>query len=437
MPTTPSTSARPARPAVAVVLQQHVEDAAQLRHVRSVLVRAPHVGLSRLGRLDERLAAHLDGLVVAGLAARAQCLAALENPGVGETFALAVLAIETGDQGLIDHLLALWPEVPEVRRGLISAFGWLPARAVQDVVKTLLASPPGPAFELGIEACRLHRVDPGPLLAQALASAGPSLQAAAARAAGELGRLDLLPSLLAPGVDEPGELVMWKCFSACLLGERQRTLPQLWTLSQEEKPGAHLALELLMAASAPAQAQEWAQQLSQQARTDGAGLHAQRRLVWALALLGDLRFVPWLIDRMADPALARLAGEAFQWITGADLALLDLESLDPPAGLEQQDEALDDGSLGADDDLPWPDPTLVAAWWARAQPGLAASAAGAQLFLGRPLSAPGARHVLLEGTQRQRAYAALLASLLRPGLPVFPVAAPVPRQRQLLAAAGA
>jgi hypothetical protein len=67
-----------------VVVQQHVEEAAALRHMRSVLVRAPHVGLLQLGRLDERIDAHLDGLAVAGDAGKAMALAALDRPGAGE-----------------------------------------------------------------------------------------------------------------------------------------------------------------------------------------------------------------------------------------------------------------------------------------------------------------------------------------------------------------
>jgi len=68
-----------------------------LRHVRSVLVRAPHVRLHQLQRLDERIAAHLDGLVVAGDYGASLCRAALERPGAGETFACAALALERRD----------------------------------------------------------------------------------------------------------------------------------------------------------------------------------------------------------------------------------------------------------------------------------------------------------------------------------------------------
>ncbi len=425
------------RPAVAVVVQQHAEEAAVLRHVRSVLVRAPHVGLDRLARLDERLAAHLDGLLVAGPAGRALCLAALERPGAGEVFALAVLAVEHRDRALLDRLLALWPALPDARRGLVSALGWVPAQALKGWVSELLAASPGPELELGLEACRLHRVDPGAVLAKALDSPIPSLQAVAARAAGELGRVDLLPALLAraraPAPAESEEAVLQAALAACLLGDRHDAMQTLAGVLHSQGPGIDRALPLVMAASTPAQAREWAQWTSQRAQSAEAGLDAQRRLLRVVAWLGDMRFVPWLIGRMADPLSTRLAGEAFHWITGADLALLDLETLDPPAGVQPVDDRDDDGSLGDDDSLPWPDVARVQAWWAREQAGLEATAAGGRLFLGRPANAQTAHHVLRSGTQRQRAHAAWLATLLQPGTPVFPVAAPVERQRRLLA----
>lgn len=44
------------RPHVLSVVQQHAEESAVLRNVRSVLVAAPHVKLRHLRRLDDRLA---------------------------------------------------------------------------------------------------------------------------------------------------------------------------------------------------------------------------------------------------------------------------------------------------------------------------------------------------------------------------------------------
>ena len=43
--------------------------------------------------------------------------------------------------------------------------------------------------------------------------------------------------------------------------------------------------------------------------------------------------IPWLIEKMKRPELARVAGEAFSLITGVDLAYDDLEG-DWPEGFE-------------------------------------------------------------------------------------------------------
>ena len=82
------------RAPIPVVVQQHQEESASLRATRESLVRAPHVRLHHLRRLDDRIAAHLDGLAVAGEFGSGLCEAALESPGIGEVFAATVRAIE-------------------------------------------------------------------------------------------------------------------------------------------------------------------------------------------------------------------------------------------------------------------------------------------------------------------------------------------------------
>ena len=76
-----------------LILEQHAEDAAILWLQRDRAVDAPHFKRLLLGRLEERLEAHLDGLRVAGPAGWETARAALEayrEPG--EVFAAAVLA---------------------------------------------------------------------------------------------------------------------------------------------------------------------------------------------------------------------------------------------------------------------------------------------------------------------------------------------------------
>src|SRR5689334_14875615 len=95
------------RPPIALMVQQHAEESALLRQVRSNLVRAPHVRLNQLRRLDDRIAAHLDGLAVAGQAGTACSQAALARPDVGELFTAAVRAIQDRDDAALERLLAI------------------------------------------------------------------------------------------------------------------------------------------------------------------------------------------------------------------------------------------------------------------------------------------------------------------------------------------
>ena len=132
---------------------------------------------------------------------------------------------------------------------------------------------------------------------------------------------------------------------------------------------------------------------------------------------------------MRHPFRARIAGEAFSSITGADLGFLGLKQ-DP---LELGDEAEPDASDAEEDrDLPWPDPVRVASWWEREQHRVA----GASRFLcGRPLTANGALDVLRHGYQRNRRRAAFeLACRGDATAAVFPVDDRADRQTTRLAA---
>jgi uncharacterized protein (TIGR02270 family) len=211
-----------ARPVIATVVQQHAEESAMLSHIRSVLVRAPHVGLLQLGRLDERIAAHLDGLAVAGPAGVALCRAALERPGAGEVFAAAVLSLESRDTAGLDDLLALAATLPDAWRGVARALGWVSAAELQGVVRQLLGAAEPSRRCLGLAACRMHGVDPGPAIDHGLADTAPSVRAAALRAGAELGRRDILDRAVGLVGDDHPDVVFWAAWAACLLGDAWR-----------------------------------------------------------------------------------------------------------------------------------------------------------------------------------------------------------------------
>ncbi len=414
------------RPPIPVVVQQHAEESAILRNVRSVLVRAPHVKLLHLRRLDDRIAAHLDGLAVAGEFGTKLCLAALETPGVGEVFAVAVRAIEDKDTQGLARLLAIAQALPEGERGLISAFGWVSASLLQGTIKVLLSADDPFRRRIAIAACVMHQVDPGSALAVAIADGDPSLRARGLRAAAECGRRDLLPASLKALADDDAGCRFWAAAAAVLLGDRADAWRALAEQARVAKPNREPALRLLlMFADLPA-----GHALLQSLARDTA--QNMRLLLQGTGIVGDPQYVPWLIKQMELPELTRLAGESFSLITGLDLSYLDLDR-PPPEGVDfgPNDNPEDENvAMDPDDSLPWPDVAKVYTWWQANQQHFQP---GQRYFMGEPLNVDHCRSVLLEGYQRQRIVGALYLSGLQPGTRLFPTSAPAWRQQRLLA----
>ncbi|HEU4853767.1 MAG TPA: TIGR02270 family protein [Nitrosospira sp.] len=409
---------------IPLIIQQHAEESAHLRHVRSIQVSAPHVKLHHLRRLDDRLAAHLDGLAVAGEYGSTVCDSALESPGVGEVFAATVRAIEEKDKGRLDKLFALVTTVTEAQPGLISAFGWVSAPDLKGIATELLASMEPFRRQVGISACVMHRVDPGAILKQTLTHPEPQLRARSLIAAGELGRRDLLAACGNASQDGDETCRFWAAWSAVLLGNRDKALEALKIFVLLPNVYRQLAL-LVFKLLAPPQANELLKVLAR----DPANM---RLLVQGAGIAGDPYYMPWLIKQMEDMKLARLAGESFSLITGLDLAYLDLER-NAPEGVEfgPNDNPEDENvAMDEDDNLPWPDPAKIQAWW---EDNKSHFKNDERYFMGAPVSREHCIQVLKEGYQRQRIAAAQYLCLLEPGAQLFPTSAPAWRQQRWLA----
>jgi uncharacterized protein (TIGR02270 family) len=407
------------------VLAQHLEGAAGLRAVRSVLVRAAHVGLLHLGRADDRLAACLDGLAAAGDEGTAMSRAALDGAGVGAVFVVAVLAIGRRDGAELARLLALAEAEPQAARALISAFGWVSGSSLRGMTAALLASAL-PAWRLlGIAACAQHRVDPGKAaLGAAIEQPHPVLRARALRAIGELGCADLLPLCMAHLHDEDPACALSAAVSGLRLGNRGACAEALAACAMQPRPAANQALALALCSAGPDGARRTVAQLA-------AAQAPLRSLIRAAGWAGDPQVLPWLLKHMAQDRHARLAGEVFSLVTGIDITASDLDRK-PPENFESgpSDDPNDDNvAMDDDDGLPWPDTAKIQAWWNankhRFQPGV-------RYFMGEPPSVPHCIRVLREGYQRQRIAAAEYLCLLQPGTKLFPTSAPAWRQQRWL-----
>ncbi|HBN9935050.1 TPA: TIGR02270 family protein [Pseudomonas aeruginosa] len=410
------------RLSIAAIVDQHAEEAAFLALLRDYAVRAPHYDLEELAELDQHIEAHLDGLAIAGQAGHDALLEQLDAHAQGEAFALAVLAMQAGDDALIGRMRACLAASPEARRGFAAALGWLDWDQARPWVERLLASPEPLFRAIGLAACGMHRHDPGPALLSALGHADPAVLARAARTAGELRRRDLMANIRAYRAHDDPSLHFWANWATAQMGDEEALGP-LRAFAGQPGPFQLPATMVLLAWQPRDTSMAWIRQLMQAADTRRIGIQAT-------GLFGDPVAVPWLIQQMRDESLARVAGEAFSLITGADLALLDLElealpDYDPGPNDDPDDE---DVALDDDENLTWPDAARVTAWW---RDHGARFVAGRAYLLGEPLGEAHCRQVLRDGQQRQRMAAACLLARFVPNLPLFPTGAPVRRQLDL------
>ena len=277
----------------------------------------------------------------------------------------------------------------------------------------------------GIAAAAIHRRDPGKPLEAALGSGDRLLRARACRAVGELGRRDLVPLMQAElGAAEDG-CRFWAAWSIALLVGYPEAVQVLQRFTESPTgPFRERALQIALRRMPLEAAHEWLARL-------GKTTNGVRLAIIGAGVTGDPAVIPWLMRQMDTPELARVAGEAFSLITGADLAYEDLNRKKPEdfeAG-PTEDPADDNVDMDPDERLPWPDPARIAAWWSKRQ---AEFQPGKRHILGKPISEEWCERVLRIGKQRQRAAAALELALLRPGSILFEVRAPGFRQQQLL-----
>jgi uncharacterized protein (TIGR02270 family) len=316
---------------------------------------------------------------------------------------------------------------PEAVRGSISALGWLPYEQASKYIKPFLTSADPVHKRVGISASSIHRRNPGRALTEALTAPDPLLKARALRAAGELGLVDLHVTLRSQLRPKDPACRFWAAWSNALLNGHKDAVAALQAIAEAGGPFSGRAVTMALRRLPPRDARIWIKRLIQelaQLRVGAIGAGA----------LGDPEIIPWLIDQMRVPVLARVAGESFSLITGAHIAYDKLEG-PKPEGFEAgptEDPEDEDVAMHPDDDLPWPDPALVRKWW-EARRG--SFSYGTRYLLGQPITVESIRQALRTGYQRQRAAAANELALLNPGRPLFEVRAPGHRQQQILAGA--
>ncbi|XXX72643.1 TIGR02270 family protein [Sorangium sp. So ce134] len=385
------------------VFEQHASEAAFLWSSRDAAVLDPLYDLESLRDLDERLEAHVDGLRLAGDAGWEISRAAIDEEEPGSLFAPMVLAVERRDLKGIAQVLDAGGGAPALARALVSALGWVPFSKVRAILPGLLSYRVGPELRaIGIAACAVQRQDPGAALGYAVTSSDPRLKARALRAVGELGRADLLDEVRGALGSEDEACRFAAAWSAALLGDAA-ALRVLGAIADRGGPFAERACATAMRRMDPAMAPTWLRAIAGPPR-------GRRAALAGAAALGDPALMPWILECMGAPDLARVAGGAFTMITGVGLEEAKLRGA-PPAGFRSgpsDDPEDEDVAMDPDESLPWPDREKIAAWWGSHGKELKR---GTRHLLGKPMALPWLEDVLQRGSQPARAAAAVELAL--------------------------
>jgi uncharacterized protein (TIGR02270 family) len=309
----------------------------------------------------------------------------------------------------------------------VSALTWVPRDVALRISDALLHSANPVARAIAIAALGARRADPGPVLAEALVDPSPLVRARACRAAGQLGRVDLMARLQAGLTDGDPECRFWTAWAAGRMGTGGKPLDVLADIAWNKVARADRALDLLLRRHDVPEANAWLREFSKLP-------DRQRDLIRATGIVGDPLYIPWLIERMGELPTARLAGEAFCMITGLDLAYRDLDRR-PPDNFQSgptDDPADENVALDEDENLPWPDSGRLGEWWLANR---ARFNVGTSYFLGTPKAAADWLEALSDGFQRQRHYASLELGIRWPDKAIFEVRSRGRHQRRLLARA--
>ena len=400
---------------IEAIVTQHAEEAAFLWLLRAGTIHAPHYDLKDQAKHDNRIEAHVDGLRIAEEPGWELCKAALGNEESGEVFAASVMAFEFGIETRIQAVLDVVTAKQELIDGMISALGWVTIEQASPHIQQFLGSQVHLHRQIGLAGCAVHRVDPKQALTQAVTSRNLALRARALKAVGELGRKDLLGAVKEQLKAEDEQVRYWAAWSGALLGE-PAAVPVLRQFVESGHSKREPACAMAMRRISVQEAQAWIKTLASAPNT-------LRLAVQAAGVIGDPANIPWLIQQMVDPIVARVAGESFSFITGVDLDYDNLDA-DKPEGFDAgptEDPEDENVAMDADEDLPWPNPQLIEKWWGMHRLEFTN---GTRYLLGKPMAIDALREALKTGKQRQRHAAAIELAMRQPGTPLFNCSAP-------------
>jgi len=348
---------------------------------------------------EERLFAHLDGLVLGGQpVAEALLIPALDGADPARTAAAvwALLQAEDWDhRGLLLRSLAAAAE-PPARAAIARA---LALGSKMDWSRLLALWEPGAAAVRAIVLDLLRARNPGWArghIGPALRSGEPVLVAAGLRALRHLPDPTWLADVEETLRAEDAEVAAEAMMTGIALKSKQA-----WNACRHavEVTGeaCRLPLALLATSEDPTDRVRVRQKLGVP--------DVRRHAVWALGFAGDVESVDALVDALTDEASARVAGESISAITGIAIAG---PLVKPGESKSQNDDEVGDDDpppiVRSEDFLRQPEPQAVRAWWDRERLNFRA---GLRYVHGQPRADKTLRVALNEATTWRRSVLSL------------------------------
>jgi len=395
------------------IYEQFADETAFLWGIRSIDIEQPNNVKDDIYELENKIEAQLDGLMTSADLAWEICFDAFELEVPGIVFAATIVAFRSHDASKIQKAIEAGLNSDQSFKGLVSALGWLPEKFVHPWIKKFLSSKDLNHKYLALACCSVRRDNPGEHLNRMLArddcKQHPKLYARALRLIGELRRQDLMPALNEAIESDDEDIKFWSNWSSILLGNIksvENLEPYVFQTCSHQMQAINIAFRVLPIE----QARVWISKLS----NDKEQI---RSIIKATGILGDPHAVNWLILKMRESSISRIAAESFYMITGFDLEENNLVSEVPShMDLQDNDDTEDDDiSLDEDENLPWPDYEKVSAFWMNNGNNFIA---GHRYFLGQSINSALLEDKLVNASQRQRHAAAMELALTDSAVPL-------------------
>ena len=408
------------------IYEQHLEEAAFLWTQWEQVLAAPDYVLAEAEPMEERIHAHVDGLVLGGEAVAKRFLfPALQgdDPELIRTAALPLLLGEV--PGSADGVLERARSADDAALAALQrALEVLEPTLLPPWLQSLLRQEEPTLQALAMEVLGFHQCAPAAACQALSTHESPKLAAAALRAAGR-SRVEFSPAALERALASPSLEVRDAAIEAGAIKGHRSTWAACRSAVQSRSLASPLPL-LVLAVSGDEKDLKRIQELL----SDRALLPD---VLWAMGFSGRIACADICLEFMRQEPVAPLAGEAFSAITGLRIegpyaAERKEPEVQEPVPLAQENlEA--DLALKPTDALPLPQPHAIATWWQEIRPKMDLQRRYLEGRLFEPQLLMGA---LESSSMRRRHVLALELALRSRGVHQIPTRAFVKRQLEVM-----